>query len=132
MWNWISAGFFVLGGLHVPPAIGAVSPDALSALYGAAAGESAIQVLLQHRGAMFAFVAFCCFYAALVPRWQPAAAILTGWSMITFLGIYLGAGAQSGPLLKVAIADGVGVAVLLLIAIALLRRPTAFPAAATR
>lgn len=131
MWNWVSAGFFVLGAIHVPPAVGAVSPDALSALYGAAVGESAIQVLLQHRGAMFAFVAFGCFFAAVVPRWQPAAAILAGWSMITFLAICLGAGAQSGPLLKVAIADGVGVAVLLPIATTLLRRPRAIPAAAT-
>lgn len=132
MWNWVSAGFFVLGAIHVPPAIGAVSPDALSALYGAGAGEGAIQVLLQHRGAMFALVAFSCFYAALAPRWQPAAAALAGWSMIAFLGIYFGAGAPSGPLLKVVIADALGVAVLLTIAIALWRRPPAIPVSATR
>ncbi len=132
MRHWISAGFVVLGLLHVPPAIGAVSPAALSALYGPSAGDGVIRVLLQHRGAMFALVATACFAAAAVARWRPAAAILAAWSMVGFLGIYLGSGAQSGPLQKVAIADGIGLAVLLPIAIALWRRPPSAPAAATR
>lgn len=132
MWNWVSAGFVILGLLHVPPAIGAVSPDALSALYGPAAGDDVIRPLLQHRGAMFALVAIGCFVAAAVPRWQPAVAILAAWSMVSFLGIYAGTGGQPGPLLKIAIADGLGLPVLAAIAFALRRRRPDRPAAATR
>ena len=130
MSRWIAAGFVALGLLHVPPAVGALSPEALIALYGPAAGDAGIRLLLQHRGTVFALVAIGCLVAAARPRWRGPAAVLTGWSMLGFLALYGAAGAPAGPLRTIAIADGIGVAVLLLLAFALRRegRRTGRPA----
>ena len=119
--RWIAAGFAVLALVHAPAALGAVSSDALIALYGPVAAEPAIRVMLQHRGALFALVTLAATVAVLRPQWRTPAAILAGWSMVSFLGLYLAEGAPDGPLRKIAIADAIGVAVLSALAIALWR-----------
>ena len=132
MSRWIAAGFVGLGVLHAPAALGAFAPDALIALYGLGAGETDLRIMLQHRAALFALITIAGFAAAAVPRWRVPAAILAGWSMVTFLGYYLVAGAPDGPLRKIAIADGAGMAVLLLLAIALWRENAGSRRLATR
>lgn len=105
--------------VHAPAALGAVSSDALIVLYGKVAAEPAIIVMLQHRGALFALVTVAAAAAVLRPQWHIPAAILAGWSMVSFLGLYLASGAPDGPLRKIAVADGVGIAVLSALAVAL-------------
>ena len=117
--RWIAAGFAVLALVHGPAALGAVSSDALIALYGQVAADPAIRVMLQHRGALFALVTLAASVAVLRPQWRKPAAILAGWSMVSFLGIYVIAGAPDGPLRKIALADGIGIAVLSALAVAL-------------
>ena len=119
--RWIAAGFAVLALVHAPAALGAVSSDALIVLYGQAAADPAIRVMLQHRGTLFALVTLATAVAVLRPQWRIPAAILAGWSMVSFLGLYLAEGVPDGPLQKIAIADGVGIAVLSALAIALWR-----------
>ncbi len=119
--RWLGAGFAVLALVHAPAALGAVSSDALIALYGQVAADPAIRVMLQHRGALFALVTLASAIAVLRPQWRIPAAILAGWSMASFLGLYLVEGAPDGPLRKIAIADGIGMAVLSALAIALWR-----------
>ncbi len=124
----IAAGFVALAVLHAPAAVGALSPDTLVSLYGPAAGEAEMRVVLQHRGTLFALVTLGCLVAAARPRWRDGVAILTGWSMAAFLGLYLVAGAPAGPLRKIAIADALGLALLAALAIALWReRGTRLP-----
>ena len=114
----VAAGFAVLALVHAPAALGAVSSEALVALYGQVAADPAIRVMLQHRGALFALVTLATAVAVLRPGWRIPAAILAGWSMLSFLGIYFATGAPDGPLRKIALADGIGIAVLSVLAIA--------------
>ena len=132
MSRWIAAGFVGLGLLHAPAALSAFAPDALIALYGPRAGDPDLRVVLQHRAALFALITIAGFAAAAIPRWRVPTAIVAGWSMATFLVFYLTAGAPEGPLRKIAIADGVGMVVLLFLAIALWRGATAPARLATR
>ena len=113
MSRWIAAGFVVLGLIHAPAALGAVSPDALVSLYGPMAAEPGLRIVLQHRGAIFALITLGCFVAAAVPYWQLPVAILTGWSMGGFLLLYVAGGIPAGPLWRIAVADMAGLAVLL-------------------
>lgn len=122
MSRWIAVGFVILGALHTPPAVGALSSEALSILYGPAAGDETVAIVLRHRGAIFVLVALTCYAAAAIRRWRPFAVVLAAWSMLSFLILYLTAGAPSGPLLRIALADGIGVAVLAPMALALWRR----------
>ena len=121
MSRWIAAGFIALGVVHAPAALAALDPETLIALYGARAGDPDFRVVLQHRAALFALITIAGFAAAFAPKWRVPTAILAGWSMTTFLVYYLAAGAPDGPLRKIAIADGVGLAVLLAVAVALWR-----------
>ncbi len=132
MSRWIAAGFIGLGVLHAPAALGAFAPDVLIALYGAGAGDTDIRIMLQHRAALFTLITVAAFTAAIVARWRVPAAILAGWSMVTFLGYYMAAGAPDGPLRKIAIADGVGLPVLLLLGFALWRGTSGGGRLATR
>lgn len=116
---WVAGAFVALGALHIPPALGSISPKALAALYGAGAADLGIRVLLQHRGTMFVLVAVACLVAAGVPKWRPAAAVLTGWSVLSYLAVYLAAGAPAGPLQRIALADALAVPVLIFIAVAI-------------
>lgn len=117
--RWVATGFAVLALVHAPAALGAVSSDALIALYGQVAAEPTIRVMLQHRGAFFALVTLSTAIAVLRPQWRVPAAILAGWSMVSFLGVYLVEGSPDGPLQKIALADGIGIAVLSALALAL-------------
>ena len=128
----LPSDFAGLGALHAPAALGALAPDALIALYGLGAGDTDLRIVLQHRAALFAMMAIAGFAAAAVPRWRPPAAILAGWSMATFLGYYLAAGAPDGPLRKIAMADGAGMAVLLVLGLALWRENSGVGRLATR
>ncbi len=121
MSRWIAAGFVVLGLIHAPAALGAVSPDALASLYGPTAAEPGLRIVLQHRGAIFALITLGCFAAAAVPQWRVPVAVLTGWSMAGFVLLYLAGGMPAGALRKIAVADLVGLAVLLGVALAIWR-----------
>lgn len=115
---WVAGAFVALGALHIPPAFGALSPKALEALYGAGAADVGVRVLLQHRGAMFVLVAVACLIAAGVPKVRPAVFVLTAWSVLSYLAVYLAAGAPAGPLQRIALADLLAVPVLVFVAIA--------------
>jgi len=109
----ISVGFFLLSLLHVPPAISAFRPEMMATLYGPAAADGGVGILLHHRAMMFVLVAGACLAAAVVPAIRQPVLILTGWSMLTYLVAYATGGLPSGALARVALADLAGVPVFL-------------------
>jgi hypothetical protein len=70
---------------------------------------------LQHRAILFAALASVCVLAAFVPGARGAAALAAGISMIGFLIVYAAAGFPEGAMRTIAIADGIGVPVLVFV-----------------
>lgn len=110
-----TAAWMMLALIHAAPAAVLARPDLIRSLYGVdAAGD--LGVLLLHRGALFLAVAVVCLYAAFVPSGRRAAVLVVGVSVLSFLAIYLLAGAPAGSLRLIAIVDGVALAPLALAA----------------
>jgi hypothetical protein len=108
------AAWLFLALVHLTPAAVLVRPDLIRSLYAVeAAGD--LGVLLIHRGALFAAVVVVCLYAAWEPSARRAAALVVAISVVSFLLIYASAGAPSGSLRLIALADLVALAPLVLV-----------------
>lgn len=111
-----TAAFIGLALLHAPPALAARSAKALRGLYGEASVTDHVVILLRHRAAQFALVALLCALAAAWPPARSAALVVAAWSMASFLVVYGLAGAPTGPLRKIAVADAAAAPLLALAA----------------
>ena len=111
MWSILPAlAFLCLAALHVMPALAAVRPALVTALYGVPA-EGAAFALLHHRAALFAGVCTLCLWAAFDPAARPTTAVLATISMLSFLWIYQSAD-QPPRLRAIALADLAGLPAL--------------------
>ncbi len=100
----LAAAWLFLAVVHLTPAAVLVKPDLVRSLYGVdAAGD--LGVLLVHRGALFAAIVAVCLYAAWEPTARRAASLVVGVSIVGFLLVYTLAGAPSGSLRLIALAD---------------------------
>ena len=113
--------FWFLAVIHFLPAIAAVAPAQLSALYGIEPSNKTLITLLQHRAILLGLVggAFAC--AAHMPalRWP----VLIGGT-ISMIGFILIAALNSelgGPLRRIAIVDAIGVPALIALVVLLSR-----------
>ena len=98
--NKVTAALLIaVGIINLFPVAGALSAGRLSALYGIAAPEGDLEILLRHRAVLFAIVGgllvAAAFHAPL--RWAAIAAGLV--SMLSFVGIALAVG-EPGPALR--------------------------------
>jgi hypothetical protein len=76
----------VLAGLvHLLPASGVTGGERLVQLYGPAAAEPALQLLLRHRALLFGLLALLCLAAVVHPAWRLAALCLAIGSVAGFL-----------------------------------------------
>ncbi len=108
------AAWILLGLVHVTPAAVLAKPDLIGSLYGVeAAGD--LGVLLIHRGALFLAIVIVCLYAAWEPSSRRAASLVVGISVVSFLVIYAFAGAPSGSLRLIALADVLALGPLVLV-----------------
>lgn len=106
--------WLVLAAIHFLPALAFFRPAGLTALY-RITPDDPLFLLMQHRAGLFLAVFAACVFAAFVPEGRKLASLVVGISMISFLALYWQAG--SPPALRtIAIADGVGVAVLPIVA----------------
>ncbi len=87
----IKSSWAVLALIHALPAVALFKPSLLENLYGVQAG-STTYLLLQHRAAMFAGVFLACLWAFAKPESRQLAVIVVGFSMLSFLVLYLGNG----------------------------------------
>ncbi len=113
--------FWLLAIIHIIPALSALSPSRMGALYGISAKDETLMTLLQHRAVLFGLVAAACIYAAHVPtaRWP----VLIGAviSMASFILIAIPRGQLSGPLAKIAYVDGLGLMIAAIAAALMLK-----------
>ena len=115
MSKFVLASWTTLALIHTPPAVTAIAPSLIDTLYGVAPA-GVVGVLLIHRGAMFLAIAALCAYAGFNKSARRPASLVAAISMISFLMYFVAAGA-SPPLRAIAIADGVGLLPLTIVAI---------------
>lgn len=98
--------------IHLTPALALFQPAMIGRLYGVDA-SGLLGLLLTHRSALFAAIFVVTVFAAIDPSARRAAALVAGISMIAFLVLYAKAGMPPGPLRPIAIADLIGIPLLL-------------------
>jgi hypothetical protein len=103
------AAWLLLALVHVAPAAALANPDLIRSLYGVEPTGD-LGVLLAHRGALFLSIVIVCLYAACEPSGRRAATLVVGISIMSFLALYALAGAPSGSLRLIAIADLIALA----------------------
>jgi len=113
--------FCILAAIHFLPAVAAVAPSQLSALYGVPPEDKTLTTLLQHRAVLLGLVGAAFAAAAFIPSLRWAALIGGSISMILFLVIATLNGELTGPLQKIAIVDAVGLPIAAILAILLSR-----------
>ncbi len=89
-----AVGLTLLALIHLPPVIGVVGGDTLQRLYGVAADDASLQLLLRHRAMLFAIVGGIAVLGAWLPRFRTLA-LLTVW---VSLGSFLLLAWQSPPI----------------------------------
>jgi hypothetical protein len=96
--------WLALAAIHASPAAVLFKPALLTGLYGIPPAGPA-GVLLIHRGGLFLAIVIVAGFAAFAPEARKAASLLVGISVISFLIVYVGAGAPEGPLRSIALVD---------------------------
>jgi hypothetical protein len=99
-----TAAWLLLALVHATPAAVLVRPGLIQSLY-AVETTGDLGVLLVHRGALFAAIVVVCIYAAWEPGARRTAVLVVGISIVSFLGVYVIAGAPPGSLRLIAFVD---------------------------
>ena len=100
----------VLAGLlNLYPAIGVLSADQLTVLYGLPFDGADLQVLMRHRAVMLGLIGGLMLIAAFKPALQLLASLMGLISMLAFIGIAWTAGDINANVDRVAVADVFGV-----------------------
>jgi len=111
------------GGIHLLPLPGILGAGQLTRLYGVAADDPDVGILLQHRAVLFGLLGVLLIAAAFRPDLRAVALIAGLVSTVSFLAIAWGVGGYSAQVARVVAADLLAV-VLLLVAAGLEWRKT--------
>jgi len=118
---FVKIGWGLLALVHAAPAAVLFAPDLTQRLYGVPPDGTA-GLLLVHRGALFLAVVAVTLYAAAAPDARRAASLVVGISIVALLALYAKAGFPAGQLRTIAVADGLALLPLVLVAVAAWRR----------
>lgn len=117
--TWVTRlGFVMVGVLHLLPLSGLASSARLAALYGVSVNERDLLLLLTHRAVLLGIVGAGLVAAAFHPPWRWAATFSAMISMASFLALGLRFAPLHPALVRVAKADAIGCAVLVLASVA--------------
>ena len=108
----IAAALLGIGLIHLLPAVGLLGPARLAGLYGIAVDEPKLALLLRHRAVLFAWLGGFCVVAAFQPRYQGAALLAAGISVLSFLVLAWSIGGLNASLLRVVRVDLAAAALL--------------------
>ena len=109
----VNVCWLALAALHVMPSAAVFAPKLVSRLYGVdPAGD--VGLLLRHRAAQFVGVIVACTWALVDAHSRRLASALVAVSMISFLLLYWAAGRRERALARIARADLIGLAPLLI------------------
>ncbi len=100
--------------VHLTPALAFFRPAQLRSLYRVSA-DNPMFSLMHHRAALFVVIVLLCIWAIIDPAVRRLAAVGVGFSMVSFLIIYLRAG-QPAALKTIATVDLIGLIPLAVVA----------------
>lgn len=112
--------FVALAVLHLVPALAAVRPQRLAALYGVRSDDEVLLTLLQHRAVLLGIVGLLMLAGAVHPQLRWFCLVFAGLSMASFLVIARQRGTQTGPLVTIYRADQAGMIVAAVTALLML------------
>ena len=119
----VTASLFLVGVIHLLPAIGMVSAGRVGSLYGIEVAEPNLELLLRHRAVLFAWLGGFCVLAAFLPRLQATALVAASVSVLSFLWLAVSIGGLNAALTRVFRVDLLAALLLLAAAWACLWRP---------
>jgi hypothetical protein len=111
----VRLAWLLLGLVHVAPAAVLVRPGLVEQLYGVAP-DSPAALLLSHRGAAFLGIVVVSVWAAFDSDVRRLASVVLAISVSSFLLLYSAAGFPTGPLRTIALADGLALLPLMIVA----------------
>jgi len=117
----IASILVIVGFINLFPVIGIVSMEKLGELYGIAAIEGDLLILMRHRALLFGILGTFMIYAAFRRHLQPAAVCMGLVSMLGFIGLLLLADDYGARLYRIAIIDAVASVPLIVAGVLLFR-----------
>ncbi len=107
------AAFLMVAIIHLLPLVGVLGGDRLTALYGVAANEPNLAILMRHRAVLFGMLGVFLLCAAFQPALQPMAFVAGFVSVVSFLVLAWSVGGYNGQVARVVLADWVALAGLI-------------------
>jgi hypothetical protein len=115
--NRITIACLTLAGvIHLLPLPGALGAAQLTRLYGVAAEDPNVWILLQHRAVLFGLLGVLLIVAAFRPELRAVALIAGLVSTVSFLAIAWGVGGYNAQVARVVVADVLALVLLLVAA----------------
>jgi hypothetical protein len=102
----------VAAAINLAPAVGAIAPRRMTAIYGVGLDDPNLRILMQHRAVLFGIVGGLLLAAAFHPPVRTVAYLAGFTSMVSFLLIAWGVGGYSAAIQRVVLVDVVGIAAL--------------------
>jgi hypothetical protein len=109
LWTFL---VLVAAAINLAPALGAVAPERMTALYGVNLEDPNLQVLMRHRAVLFGIVGGLLLVAAFHPPLRAVGYAVGFTSMVSFLLIGWLVGGYSAEIRRVILVDVVGIAAL--------------------
>ncbi|HEY8153413.1 MAG TPA: phosphopantetheine adenylyltransferase [Myxococcota bacterium] len=109
LWTFL---FLVAAAINLAPALGAVSAERMSALYGVGLEDPNLRILMRHRAVLFGIVGGLMLVVAFHPPLRTLGYAVGFVSMLSFLLIAWQVGGYSAGIGRVMLVDGVGIAAL--------------------
>ena len=104
---------FIAGLINFLPVVGILSAGRISGAYDIEVEGPDLELLLRHRALLFGLVGGFLLVAVFVPAWQWQAITIAGLSMLGFLLLAWELAPVNNALVRIAIADLIGLACLL-------------------
>ena len=110
----VSIALVLVAIIHLAPLAGVLGSDWLAAMYGIAADEPNLQILMRHRAVLFGILGVFLAVAAFIPKMQASAFAAGFASVISFLWLAWSTGGYNAQIGRVVTADVVAVVLLVL------------------
>ena len=110
----VPAVLFLVGALHLAPSIGMIGPERLAALYGIDVAEPNLEILMRHRAVLLGLLGAFLLYASWHRELHRLALIAASLAVVSFLALAWSIGGYNQAVSKVALADAIALALLVL------------------
>lgn len=108
----IAASLIIVGAIHLLPVSGVLGAAQLARLYGIAADEPNVQILLRHRAVLFGMLGAFLVYSAFTPAFRTLAFVAAFISLSSFIWLARAGGQNNAEIARVVSVDIVALSIL--------------------